>query len=204
MSFSRVGKHESVAVWGLTPAAASSQQHEDGTGVGSTGGSGRGDLEANPTGLGQQQGQRSMLERLNDGDEDDASDSTQSSGEDNDLEITCKLGGIDSSRRLSHVGDIYTRVYRRKAPRWGDADGLACTFCWDASHAVECGSMVLSHESGVGIDSRIMYPLGSMGMICHPWEISLSLVSWLLSLGRGLLLPYRVLNLSVFPLTRRQ
>lgn len=106
VSFSRVGKHESVAVWGLTPAAVSSQQPQDGSDAGPVGSGGRGDVEANPTGLGLQRGQRSMLERLNDGDEDDASDSTQSSGEDNDLEITCKRGSGDSSRRRSRVGDV--------------------------------------------------------------------------------------------------
>lgn len=86
----RVGKHESVAVWGLTPAAVSSQQHQDGAGTGSFGSSGRGDVEASPTGAGQEGEQRSMLERLNNGEDDDASDSSQSSNEDNELEITCK------------------------------------------------------------------------------------------------------------------
>lgn len=89
----RVGMHESVAVWGLTPAAVSSQHHQDGAYACSAGNSnGHGDFEASPTGLAQQPEQRSMLERLNDGDDDDVSDSTESSGEDNELEITCKRG----------------------------------------------------------------------------------------------------------------
>lgn len=98
----RVGKHASVAVWGHAPAVVPSQQQQDDAGIGLPVGGGRGSIEANPTGLVQPPpGQRSMLETLNDGDDDDMSDSTQSSGEDDELEITCKPRS-DGSRRQPH------------------------------------------------------------------------------------------------------
>lgn len=73
-----VGKHNSVAGWGLAPSTSCDAN---------TGG----DAEHGDTGGPRHEEQRSMLERLNDHDDDYLlSDSSQASDDEDDLEITCK------------------------------------------------------------------------------------------------------------------
>jgi len=75
-----------VAAWGLTTSAVSSPQQNGGAIDFSAGSSSGDQFQTNPEGSGTRPEPRSMLERLNDEDDDAMTDS---SGDDN-LEITCK------------------------------------------------------------------------------------------------------------------
>lgn len=137
-----------MAVWGLTPAAPSSRQQQDGAGAFSAS-SGGGESEANPTGLRQQRGERSMLEKLNDGEDDDVSDSTQSSGEDNDLEITCKRGrgALRRPPTSIHGGNIQ-----------------------NMKNVLRCGLYSLSVYSYAGCSNALLGCFYSGWSRCKSWE----------------------------------